>query len=224
MRRLLRSIAYIVLAPLIRFMLRWFRHDDPWEPLDPRRIPPKHYGSGSTKPFEWYLEGESTVAVSTLDEIVSWLLECNYASDVDLFNEPDFWQHPRTFEYLRRGDCEDHALWAWRKLRDLGIEAELIAGQWNQGEVPGGHVWVVFEQDGEQWLFETVPKAPDAIIARLDDVKTRYRPELAISGSLRSRAYTGYLHALHERLDRAAQRRRDRIWALFGRSTSREAA
>ncbi len=33
------------------------------------------------------------------------------------------------FRGKRRGDCKDHALWAWRKLNELGIAAELVCGQ-----------------------------------------------------------------------------------------------
>src|SRR5690348_3236184 len=47
--------------------------------------------------------------------------DCEYVRDP--VHERDFWQHPKTFEQLRKGDCEDHALWAWRKLTELGISA-----------------------------------------------------------------------------------------------------
>src|SRR5205085_1473130 len=78
-------------------------------------------------PFAWYFEGQSAVTVGSVDDVCEWLLECEYVHDPELFHEPDFWQHPRTFERLRKGDCEDHALWAWRKLvepRDRGGAAE----------------------------------------------------------------------------------------------------
>ena len=44
---------------------------------------------------------------------MAWLLGCVYARDRDLFRNPDYWQHPCNFEGLRKGDCEDFALWAW---------------------------------------------------------------------------------------------------------------
>ena len=64
--------------------------------------------------------------------------------------------HPRTFTGPQ-GDCK-HALWAWRKLIELGHPAEFFVGQWLEG---GGahhdcHAWVVFEQDGERFLLEAV--------------------------------------------------------------------
>jgi len=68
------------------------------------------------------LRGQSTVCVNDIAAICEWLADCEYVRDP--VHERDFWQHPKTFEQLRKGDCEDHALWAWRKLTELGIPAE----------------------------------------------------------------------------------------------------
>ena len=76
-------------------------------------------GAGAVRPFQWYLEGPSEVAPATLDELLEWLMACEYVHDSVLFQVEDYWQHPRTFEQLRKGDCEDHALWAWRKLAEI---------------------------------------------------------------------------------------------------------
>ena len=73
------------------------------------------------------------MAVKSLQEICEWLVGCDYADDEAFFNEPDFWQHPVMFEQTRKGDCEDHALWAWRKLVELGFEAELVRGHYFDG-------------------------------------------------------------------------------------------
>ena len=70
-----------------------------------------------------------SVPVQSIDDIVAWLQSCEYVTDLDLFHERDFWQHPGTFERLRRGDCEDFALWAWRKLAEVGIDAEFCVGR-----------------------------------------------------------------------------------------------
>ncbi|HXW05204.1 MAG TPA: hypothetical protein VD833_08230 [Vicinamibacterales bacterium] len=83
--------------------------------------------------FRWYYEGQRTVQVGTVDDVCRWLAECQYLSDDELFNETDFWQHPRTFENLCKGDCEDHALWAWTKLVEFGHQAELFVGQLFEG-------------------------------------------------------------------------------------------
>jgi predicted transglutaminase-like cysteine proteinase len=40
------------------------------------------------------------------------------------FNRSHEREHPGAFERRRRGDCEDFALWAWRKLAEVGVDAE----------------------------------------------------------------------------------------------------
>ena len=129
--------------------------------------------------FRWYFEGESTVRTATVDDVCEWLGACQYVSDDQLFNEADFWQHPRTFEQVRKGDCEDHALWAWRKLIELGHPAEFFVGQWLEGGGAhhDGHAWVVFEQDGQRFLLEAVTKDEKHVMIRpLLDVRRELRP------------------------------------------------
>src|SRR5262245_59784941 len=102
---------------------------DAWERI-PSRIPADRFGLGSTRRFEWYFEGPSALAVQSVEDLCSWLSDCEYVTDAELFQERDFWQHPHTFELIRKGDCEDYALWAWRKLAEMGIDAELVIGRW----------------------------------------------------------------------------------------------
>src|SRR5206468_1776880 len=98
-----------------------------------------------------------------------------------LFNEPDFWQHPRTFERLRAGDCEDFAIWAWRKLVDLGYDAELIAGYTvKKGSLGGRHVWIRFRRDGDEFLFEPVSESKNDIVRRFSEVRGKYLPEFGV--------------------------------------------
>jgi hypothetical protein len=87
------------------------------------------FGDGARHGFDWVFEGESTVAVASLDDILDWLAGCQYETDATLFREADYWQHPHTFEQFRRGDCEDFALWTWRKLVELDIDADLVIGR-----------------------------------------------------------------------------------------------
>ena len=77
------------------------------------------FGPGSRCDFAHYFEGESHVPVASIDDIVRWLTSCEYDTDIALFHEQDVWQHPADFEQLRRGDCEDFALWAWGKLAEI---------------------------------------------------------------------------------------------------------
>ena len=93
------------------------------------RVPASAFGPGSQRPFAEYFEGESSVRVGSIDGIVAWLQTCEYVTDLELFHKRDVWLHPGAFERLKRGDCEDFALWAWRKLAEIGIDAEFCVGR-----------------------------------------------------------------------------------------------
>lgn len=197
-----RLVLRILLDPVLNLILRFVPVRDPWERYR-QRIPLRLYGSGSQRDFSWYLEGQSQVSVNSIDEIQEWLLGCEYADDKDLFHEPDFWQHPRTFEHLRRGDCEDHALWAWRKLVELGVDAELISGQQlaesGVSDASSGHVWVVFRRGDETIVFETVAKSKDLMLKPFQSARAEYRPEVGVNGARKQFAYHGFLLTLKER-------------------------
>jgi len=116
----MRRLLAFILRPVFYFGLR-FMDWEPWERLS-HGIAPPQFGAGSHHDFRWYFEGQSTVSVKDMAAICEWLADCEYVRDP--VHERDFWQHPKTFEQLRKGDCEDHALWAWRKLTELGISAD----------------------------------------------------------------------------------------------------
>jgi len=199
-----------LVAPIVRLVARR-RLDDPWARYD-YRAPLSAYGGGNRHEFAWYLEGESAVSASSLAEVQGWLVECEYVHDQVLFNEQDFWQHPRTFEQVRRGDCEDHALWAWRKLIELGMDADLVAGSVLRGatDVPdrgaGGHVWVNLRRDGETFVFETVAKTKEHMLRPLATVRDRYRPEFGVDREGRRFAFNGAIMAFRENQGDATRR------------------
>lgn len=123
-----------------------------------------------------------------------WLLACEYLHDEALFNDADFWQHPTTFEHLRKGDCEDHALWAWRKLVELGFEAELISGTWQpQGSEPGGHVWVRFRNEDVEFILETVGRARARMVRPFAEAKGEYTPHAGVDHTFQHYAYVGFM-------------------------------
>ena len=196
------SLLFWPLRPVWRLMLRAIPVNDPWQRLK-HRVPVGRYGPGSTHDFAWYFEGSSAVPVSSLDDIEDWLLGCDYESDPELFRLDDFWQHPQTFEQIRRGDCEDYALWAWRKLVELGYDAELVVGRnlpWNPDEVPDRtHVWVVFKRDGQSFLFETTCRVKGRMIRPLAEVAAAYRPELGVDRTKKCFAFAGSLLTMRER-------------------------
>lgn len=195
-----RAIGWL-LRRATRPLLRTLTNEDPWERLD-MKVPLRSYGPGSFHDFSWYFEGESSVSVATLTDVQDWLLACEYARDPDLFNEADFWQHPRTFEQIRRGDCEDHALWAWRKLIELDYDADLVTGRslpWEPGRRERGHAWVVFRRDGETYLFETSAKSREEMVRPLSAVAAEYRPEFGVDRARARFAYHGVLITMRER-------------------------
>jgi hypothetical protein len=181
------------MKPLLRLVARWSQDDDPWERV-PHRVSVNSFGRGSFKPFTWYFEGESGVRVESVDEVCSWLLDCEYVHDETLFNENDFWQHPRTFEHLRKGDCEDHAIWAWRKLVELGLDAELVSGEWRPpGKTAGDHVWVRFRHEGQDFILESVSDRRERMVVPFSEAKAEYVPHAGVDRTFRHYVYFGYL-------------------------------
>lgn len=148
----------------------------PW-PKEAAEIHFKAFAQGSLNDFRWYFEKKSQVPVTSIEEICDWLQACQYIHDEHQFQKRDHWLHPTEFEQLRRGDCEDHALWAWRKLVELGYEAEFIVGDMN-GDY---HAWVIFEKDGQAFILETVNKGRD-MVSPVERVKALYRPDYGVDG------------------------------------------
>jgi hypothetical protein len=74
------------------------------------------------------------------------------------------------FERRRRGDCEDFALWAWRKLAEVGVDAEFCVGRVicdDRPEVDRQHAWVVFRVDEAAYLFEPAARIRSRMIRPL---------------------------------------------------------
>jgi hypothetical protein len=150
----------------------------------------RRFGAGSRYGFDWYLDRESQVDVRSIRGICEWLVSCQYVRDLELFDHPDLWQHPVDFETLRKGDCEDHSLWAWRKCHDLGIEAEFVVGKIYQGNgVWNAHTWIVIRNGRNLHLVETTAKRMDQFFVTSDKTRRLYRPVYGIDTKLRSFVY-----------------------------------
>ena len=191
----------ISLKKPLRRLLSWFtrlaghlvRRDSAWEPVT-IRVPPGAFGPGSQQPFAEYLEGESYVRVASLDDIVAWLQTCEYVTDLELFHQRDFWQHPGTFEKCKRGDCEDFALWAWRKLAELGIDAEFFVGRVicdDRPEISRQHAWIVYRVNETAFLFEPAARTRSKMIRPLVDAMGEYVPHFAVNHRLETTAFVG---------------------------------
>ena len=182
-----------------RLARRWLETNDTWASIR-HPVPFRYFGLGSKREFRWYLDGNSTVQVASIEDIKRWLLGCAYKSDQILFRVPDLWQHPEMFEGLRSGDCEDHAIWAWRKLKDLGVPARLFTGR-VLAPVNGGagfHAWVVFDHEGQSWLFETVAFHTERMVLPLERVREAYVPHFSVDHALTIHMYCGYAKSKRE--------------------------
>lgn len=194
-RATIRAIA----RPLYRRRLREIPFWGLWEELPVIPINYQAFGRGSTRPFEWYFQGTTTAPVTTLDDLCAWLVGCVYVSDYSEFGTFDLWQHPTEFEDRRRGDCDDHALWAWRKLIELGLPAQLFSGTWMTSLNPTSnrHIWLVFRgADGVEYLVESIAKMPSQIIRPLESVRSAYIPFFSVDANFATKCYGGFVEHL----------------------------
>jgi hypothetical protein len=196
-KRLLALILRLLIKGVVRVL-----DSDPWERFE-HALPYRWYGAGSLADFPAYFQRPSSVAPSSVDEVCDWLLDCVYVSDESQFGVPDHWQHPVDFEVTRRGDCDDHALWAWRKLAEIGIDTEFVVGRSRREDGSfGGHCWVHFRTAEGSFLLEAVGEARSSMVYPLTDahVREEYFPHFSVDGSLKRHAYWGYM------IDMAADR------------------
>jgi len=180
-------------------VVRLLGRESPWEPIR-IDVPAQAFGPGSRCRFEEYFKGESSVRVRSIDDIVQWLQTCEYVTDLELFHDRDVWQHPSAFEQRRRGDCEDFALWAWRKLTEIGVDAELCVGRVICDEPAGidrQHAWVIFHAGGESFLFEPAARAGSRMIRPLADAVDEYVPHFAVNHRFETEAFVGCVADLH---------------------------
>ena len=165
-----------LLAPLAGLLSPHVPVENPWE-RSSAVLPPRAFGRGAVRDFRWYFERESQCASRRSTRSATGCWAARTSATPELFNEADVWQHPGTFERLRQGDCEDYALWAWRKLVKLGVDAELVSGRWDVTRADAGpHAWVVFREGDAEFLLEAVARTRVAMVRPLADVRAQYRP------------------------------------------------
>ena len=170
----------------------------PWTRLA-AKLRRTHFSSSLQHEFSWFFQGTSQIKALSVEEVCGFLCNCQYMSDEELFMERDFWQHPVTFEKTKMGDCDDHALWAWRKLSEIGIEAELVSGKLvNPGAFvaspPGGHAWVIFrEPDSASWrVLEATSKRKDKMVLTPEEAKKSYHGQYSVDSKFRTYRFTEY--------------------------------
>lgn len=165
---------------------------DPWS-RRARGVPPSRFSHGCRHEWAWYFDGISNVRAKSVRDVCRWLRRCKYVHDRLLFQEDDFWQHPVTFETTRKGDCEDHALWAWRKLAELEMPAELVIGKSQSGDPRhhGWHAWVIFERpDGKRYVMETTAKKDQKqMILAVNRARRIYQPAVSVDERFQTWVY-----------------------------------
>ncbi|MEW6365000.1 MAG: transglutaminase-like cysteine peptidase [Acidobacteriota bacterium] len=127
-------------------------------------------------PMEFYLTQPLSTACRTLDEVRRFLNTCKYVSDEELFGKKDYWQPPQDFEKIRKGDCEDFALWTWRELLAMGFRSRFVVGK--AGRYGDSHAWVTFDKDGKHYLVESLASGVGLKLPRLSAL--RYEPEHSV--------------------------------------------
>jgi Bacterial transglutaminase-like cysteine proteinase BTLCP len=118
-----------------------------------------------------------SVACDNLEDVRRFLQTCRYVSDQIQFGRRDYWLPPEEFERLRRGDCEDFALWTWRQLLRLGYSARFVCG--HGGRYGAGHAWVTFERGGRTFVVESLAARFGPTFPRLSTLG--YRPRISVS-------------------------------------------
>ena len=173
--------------------------DSPWERV-PMDVPATAFGPGSRWQFPTTSKARAASRSRSIDDIVDWLGTCEYVSDAEQFHERDVWQQPCAFEQRQRGDCEDFALWAWRKLAEIGVDAEFYVGRVICGGEPAidrQHAWVVYRADREDVLFEPAARDRQRMIRPLSAVKDAYVPHFAVDRRFVTSAFVGCLLDSH---------------------------
>lgn len=168
---------------------------DPWRRLD-LEPPLAAYGPGALDDFTAYLHRESRVVAETPAEIADWLLACRYADDPTLLGEADYWQHPCAFEVVRCGDCEDFALWAWRKLVESAYHAEFVVGVRRRADgVSGRHAWVTYRDPEGEFVLDGVERTMESMIRPLALVREEYEPQVGVGPDGKRFIYAGLYRA-----------------------------
>lgn len=115
-----------------------------------------HLKKGSftpTYPFGRYVSRPLSVHCESLQGVRKFLASCKRPSDQEAFGKRDYWLPPDEFEKQKKGDCDDHALWTWRQLMQMGYRARFVAG--HCGRYRRGHAWVTFQNGDKFYLAES---------------------------------------------------------------------
>ena len=151
-------------------------------------------GVRPTLPMGRYVSQPLAVQCETIQDICKFLRGCRAQSDQDLFNKREYFQPPEEFERLKKGDCDDFALWTWRQFIALGYDARVVFGK--AGRFGQGHAWVEFFQDNKCYLVEPQLGALGEAMPRLSTL--RYAPQFSASWDGKTLAYYAHKERLYQ--------------------------
>lgn len=96
---------------------------------------------GNTHPWSRYFNRPLEFNAMNLQQVARFLRRCRYQYDQATRSRRDYWEPPDEFEKRRRGDCEIHAIWAWRQLDALGWATRL---DWSSAHLAKGTRGYIF--------------------------------------------------------------------------------
>jgi len=144
-----------------------------------RKTPQVSFSRGvqPTAPMGRYISQPLAMQCGSIQEVCTFLRTCRGGSDEELFNKREYFQPPEDFERLKRGDCDDVALWTWRQLLGLGYDARVVFGKF--GRFGEGHAWVEFFKDKKCYLLEPQKSMLGVTMPRLSTLS--YIPQFSAS-------------------------------------------
>ena len=147
---------------------------------DPRvRAYDTRKGRSLSKNFEHYLEA-SLRPLARWEDVRDFLTGCLYAKDDVEHDRRDVWLHPEDFEKSLKGDCEDHALWAFVQLARLKWDVRFTVGIWDGI----GHAWLTVYRESKVLLLEATEKRGDRILFEATS-RAPYEPVWSVDTRLR---------------------------------------
>lgn len=129
-----------------------------------------------TYPLDRYLTRPLGVRCGGLAEMRRFLSGCRYADDPVVRGRQDYWAPPEEFERTREGDCDCFAMWTWRQLCEMGIEARVVVGL--AGRHGARHAWVQAVLDGAPHVVEPLVWWVERPLPRL--WIARYVPQVSV--------------------------------------------
>ena len=185
----------MITVPLIQ--LKWkvfrkhgFRSGNMWTSID-YHLPLSVFGSACMEQFQTWFDGKLVQEITSINAMCDYMIGCRHVPDIKQHNQRDVWMHPVDFERLKKGDCEDFSLWAWRRLSAMGYETEFMTGAVAKDGDLFGHAWLVYHDDGIPYLLETSGYSHETMVRPLAEVKHDYFPRASVDQSFQRRLYSG---------------------------------